>query len=145
MTTRGSTRGSDPVVFRSPSVSPQTGVTSDPAYVVGTAMTGRPVVSATALAVPVADPPPMLSSASAPVTAACCRAAPAASAGTCSRTPVNTPASWPPSGVASSRASGSARGVVISSSRDAPSRLTSPASRARAVPAPNTTRPGSAS
>ena len=48
---------------------------------VGTAITGRPVVSATALAVPVADPPPMLSSASAPVSAACCRAASATSAG----------------------------------------------------------------
>ncbi len=108
-------------------------------------ITGRPVVSATALAVPVADPPPMLSTASAPVRAARCRAAAATSAGTCGRTPVNTPASWPPSGPASSRASGSARGVVISSSRDTPSRLTSSASPARAVPGPNTTRPGSAS
>ena len=44
------------MVLRAASVSPHTGVTSEPAYVVGTAMIGSPVVSAIALAVPVVEP-----------------------------------------------------------------------------------------
>ncbi len=71
---------------------------------VGTAITGSPVVSATALAVPVADPPPTLSTASAPAAAACLRAASATSAGTCGRTPVNVAAIRSASGAVSFRA-----------------------------------------
>src|SRR4029079_2601873 len=56
--TRGSTRGSTPVVLRPSSVRPQTSVASEPAYVVGTATIGRPGVSAIALASPRVDPQP---------------------------------------------------------------------------------------
>ena len=108
-------------------------------------MTGSPVVSATALAVPVADPPPTLSTASAPIAAACLRAASATSTGTCGRTPVNVPAIRSASGAARSRATVSPPPAAISSSRETPSRATSSASAVRAAPAPNTTRPGSAS
>src|SRR4051794_28426944 len=46
-TAHGSTTGSTPVVFRPASVRPQTAVASLPAYVVGTATIGSPVVIAT--------------------------------------------------------------------------------------------------
>ena len=65
-TLRGRTRGSRPVRFWPPSVSPHTGVISEPAYVVGTAMTGRPCSSAIALPSPTADPPPTATQPSAP-------------------------------------------------------------------------------
>src|ERR1700685_1272881 len=68
--TFGSTARSVPVVFLAPSVRPQTGVASEPAYVVGTATIGSPVVIATALASPVVEPPPTLSRASTPLRAA---------------------------------------------------------------------------
>ena len=55
MTACGSTRRSAPVVLRALSVRPQTSVASEPAYVVGTAMIGTPLVSAMALASPVVD------------------------------------------------------------------------------------------
>ena len=64
---RGSTRGSTPVVLRPSSVRPQTSVASEPAYVVGTATIGSPVVRATAFASPVVDPPPTHTRASTPV------------------------------------------------------------------------------
>jgi len=58
-TLRGNTFGSRPVRLTAPSVRPQTGVISDPAYVVGTATTGIPVSSAMILARPTVDPPPI--------------------------------------------------------------------------------------
>ena len=67
MTVRGSTTGSEPLVLRPWSVSPQTSVASDPAYVVGTARMGSASVSATAYAVPTVDPPPTAITLSAPV------------------------------------------------------------------------------
>ena len=87
----------------------------------------------------------MLSRASAPAAAASWRAACATAAGTCGRTPVNTPARRPPRVPASSRATCSALPPAISRTRDTPSRAASAGSSVRAVPGPNTTRPGSAS
>ena len=60
MTVRGWTAGSRPVSFRAPLVSPQIGVISDPAYVVGTARIGNRRSRTTALPRPVAEPPPMV-------------------------------------------------------------------------------------
>jgi hypothetical protein len=82
-TARGNTTGSTPVVFRPASVSPQTGVASLPAYVVGTAMIGSPVIIATALASPVVDPPPTETTASTSCATAAVRARAATSTGTC--------------------------------------------------------------
>jgi len=58
-------------------------VASEPAYVVGTATMGRPVVSATALASPVVDPPPTETRASTSCSAAAARARSATATGTC--------------------------------------------------------------
>ena len=86
MMTFGSTLRSMPVVFLAPSVRPQTGVASDPAYVVGTAMIGSPLVIAIALASPVVEPPPTLTRASMLFLAAASRARSATSTGTCMTT-----------------------------------------------------------
>lgn len=82
-TDAGSTLLSTPVVLVSPSVRPQTLVASEPAYVVGTATIGSPVLIATALARPVVEPPPTLTRMSAPASTAARRARPATSTGTC--------------------------------------------------------------
>ena len=94
---------------------------------VGTATMGSPVVSATALAVPVVEPPPTLSSASAPTSAAIARAASATATGTCGRTSANVATMRSATGVNSSRAFASSEAVAISSNRELPSRSTSPA------------------
>jgi len=86
MITFGSTVRSTPVVFLAPSVRPQTAVASDPAYVVGTAMIGSPVVIAIALASPVVEPPPTLTRTSTLLLAAAARARAATSTGTCMTT-----------------------------------------------------------
>jgi hypothetical protein len=83
MTIAGSTRSSDPVSFRPDRVIPQTSVASDPAKVVGTAMTGRLVESATAFPSPVADPPPMVTITSTSPSAANARAFSTSLIGTC--------------------------------------------------------------
>ena len=138
--TFGSTRGSVPVVLRLPSVRPHTAVASEPAYVVGTATTGRPVVRAIAFARPVVEPPPTLTIASTLCVAAASRARAATSTGTCittssyrSRTrrfPVRVPA------VSISRLD------AITMTRLAPSSATSRSRLAAASPEPKLTRCG---
>ena len=133
------------MVLRSASVNPHTGVTSEPAYVVGTATIGNPLVNAMALAVPVVDPPPTLNTASARVAAASARACSATRTGTCGRTWLNVAAIRSANGATSRSASGRSASPATSNTRDAPSRSISPASRVRAAPAANTTRPGNPS
>jgi hypothetical protein len=82
MITRGATFPARPVVLKLLSVMPQTGVASEPAYVVGIARMGTSSVSATALANPTAEAPPTVTIQSALVSMAICRATPASSAGT---------------------------------------------------------------
>ena len=143
MATRGNTAGSTPVVLRSFSVSPHTGVTSEPAYVVGTATIGRRAVSATALAAPTVEPPPIASNRSASAVFAAARAASAVASGTCSRTCVNVPTTRSRSGASTAATRAESRVEAIASTRRAPSRSTSGTSAVRAVSTPNTTRAGS--
>ncbi len=127
-----------PVVLRRSSVRPHTGVASEPAYVVGTATIGRPLVSATALANPVVDPPPTHSTRSAPTSSASRRASSATSTGTWGR----TSRKWPTTGRSAEmeRASSDSAAVETSRTRCASSRATSSVRPVRAEPAPKTTR-----
>jgi hypothetical protein len=109
--------------------------------VVGTATIGAGCSSATALAIPVADPPPSATRQSAPASRAAVTARAAASAGTCCWTSVKLAAQRPPS--RSTRPS-MARLPAIASTRRAPRRSTSP-TRDPTEPAPKTTRPANAS
>ena len=65
MTVSGRISGADRVVFSPPDVSPSTGVSSEPAYVVGTTRCRMPSREATALPSPVVEPPPTETTASA--------------------------------------------------------------------------------
>lgn len=128
------------MVFTSPSVRPQTFVASEPAYVVGTATTGRPVVSATALARPVVEPPPTHTSASTALSAADLRARSATSTGTCMTT-----SSWRTATGRSAptrSAWDASAGAAMSITFDAFSAATSAATAAGASPGAKTTRWG---
>ena len=76
---------------------PQIDVISEPEYVVGTAMIGMPVSSATAFASPIAEPPPIATQASAPSARVCDVAVAAFSTGTCCATLSYIPAQRVPS------------------------------------------------
>src|SRR3954468_13584810 len=91
MTAFGSTRGSRPVFLAPPSLKPQIVVISEPEYVVGTATTGRPDVSAIALPNPIVEPPPTATQQSAFSDAARARALLATSTGVCMTTSSKTP------------------------------------------------------
>jgi hypothetical protein len=72
-------------------VTPQIGVISEPAYVVGTATIGSRAVSATAFASPTAEPPPIATRQSASLSAAWRLACSATSTGTWGVTPTIEP------------------------------------------------------
>jgi hypothetical protein len=135
---RGSTRASTPVVLVDSSVSPQTSVASDPAYVVGTAMIGRPVVSATALARPVVEPPPTLTSTSTSWAPAASRARSATGTGTCMTTSSWTSATGRPSVIRAARSASA--GAAMTIARRQPPSATSAASASAACPDPKRTR-----
>ena len=124
-------------------VSPHTGVISEPAYVVGTATTGSPCSSATALPNPMADPPPTATQPSAPSSRARSRARSATSTGTCIRASASTPADRSPSAAAIRRPVSACSGPHSTSARRRPSRSISSGNDPIA-PTPSTTRIGSA-
>ena len=109
---------------------------------VGTAITGRPEVSAIALPKPMVEPPPITTQQSAPSDAASRRASSASSTGVCITTLSNTPATKCFRELDTTSAILARPGVEIARTRFAPRRPTSAASCAT-EPGPNTTREGS--
>ena len=106
---------------------------------VGTATTGRPLVSAIALPKPMVEPPPTVTQQSAPRDLAISRASFTAPAGACITTLSKTPAtlmSFDSKEIIADRP-----GVESMSTRFAPSRSNS-AGNCATEPAPNTTRDG---
>ena len=140
-TVPGASAGSRRVVFTPFSVSPSTGVTSEPAYVVGTATCAIPVRAASALPSPIAEPPPIATNASAPVPVASRRASSVTATGVCTTGRSNRAASLSPSATASSSAADRAERVATSSTRRAPIWSTSSGMLCRA-PRPSSTRDG---
>src|SRR5450756_1929019 len=140
MMTLGSTVMSTPVVFFAPSVRPQTCVASDRAYVVGTATIGRPLVIAIALARPVVEPPPTLTSASMPFVFAAALARSATSTGTCMTTSSWRRATGMPAAISSARCISAF--AAISMTRVAPRAVISLSRLAVASPEPKQTRCG---
>ena len=114
---------SRPVRFTPSSVRPQTGVISEPAYVVGTATTGSARSSAIALPSPMAEPPPTATQPSASTDAATSPARRATSTGTCIRASGSTPTTRSPRRSATRRPSSWCDGPQITSTRVEPERV----------------------
>ena len=109
----------------------------------GTARIGRPLVSATAFAVPTVEPPPIASRRSTSASSARARAIVATSIGTCGRTPVNRTAIRSARGASTPAWRACSRWVAMTMTRWPPSRSTSSPSPVIASPAPKITRGGS--